>query len=143
MVVKMKFKKLSDNAKTPTLADSGAAGYDLYAAEDVIVRSGVVAKVNTGIAIELDKFNYAAVCSRSGLASKGIWVANAPGIVDSSYRGNVGVLLYNSTPQEFVVRKGDRIAQIVVQPYLTVDWEEVEELSETQRGEGGFGSSGK
>jgi len=138
----MNFLKLSQHAKTPTLADEGAAGYDLYASEDTVVRSCEVAKVGTGIAIELEKFQFAAVCSRSGLASKGIWVANAPGIVDSSYRGEVGVLLYNSTSKEFVVRKGDRIAQLVIQPYLTVTWDEVETLSETSRGSGGFGSSG-
>jgi dUTP pyrophosphatase len=139
----MKFKKLSENAKTPTLADQGAAGYDLYAAEAVTVRSGEVAKISTDIAIELERFWFAAVCSRSGLASKGIWVANAPGIVDPSYRGSIGVLIYNSTSEPFVVKVGDRIAQLVIQPYLTVEWEEVENLTTTERGAAGFGSSGK
>lgn len=139
----MKFKKLSDNAKTPTLADEGAAGYDLYSAENVTVRPGEVGKVSTGLAVELERFQFAAVCSRSGLASKGVWVANAPGIVDSSYRGVVGVLIYNSTQENFIVKVGDRIAQLVIQPYMTVSWDEVQELSETDRGVGGFGSTGK
>lgn len=138
----LKIKKIHPKAIIPTYATEGSAAFDLHSTEDICLYPNAVTKVPTGVAIELPKNTYGAVAPRSGLASKGITVMNAPGIVDMDYRGEVCVLLYNTTEERVKVKVGDRVAQMLVLPYFKVEFEEVEELSETVRGEGGFGHSG-
>lgn len=127
----------------PERADSGCAGYDLRAAEDFFVEAGARTFVKTDTAVELPKGTVGLVCSRSGLALKnGLCVLNAPGVIDSSFRGVLGAILYNSSHVDFVGQKGHRVAQLLVIPHHTVSFISTEELSDTSRGEGGFGSSG-
>jgi dUTP pyrophosphatase len=139
----LKFKKLDENAVTPTYASEGDAGLDLCALEATVIAPGERALVKTGIAIELREGTVGLVCSRSGLAyKKGVFVLNAPGIIDSGYRNDVGVILQNSGSEDFVIEPGDRIAQLVVQEFVSVRLVEVEELGDSVRGQGGFGSTG-
>jgi dUTP pyrophosphatase len=146
-----KVKKLNPDAVLPTRADPGASGWDLYATETVMIPPGVTVMVSTGLAMEVPAGYEIQIRPRSGLAAKsGITVLNSPGTVDSSYRGEVKVLLHNtrntllsSTFNEFMVFKGDRIAQAVIMQLPSVEIVEVTELSDTQRGTGGFGSTGK
>ena len=137
----IKFKKLYDEAVIPTLATDGSAGFDLFSCDETYVGPGEWKKIGIGIAVSVGKGNVGLVCPRSGLAAKhGVTVLNAPGIIDSDYRGEVCVLLH-SVSEDFVVKKGIRIAQLVIVPCIT-DAVEVDELDETGRGSGGFGSSG-
>lgn len=137
----VKIKVVGENV--PTYARVGDAGADLYANEDAIILSGNRALVKTGISIELPEGYVALVHPRSGLALKhGITVLNTPGTIDSGYRGEIGVILFNSSWSTFHVTKGDRIAQLVIQKFETAEFEIVDVLNETERGEGGFGSSG-
>lgn len=139
----LKVKRLSDRAILPSYAHPGDAGLDLYASVDLVVEPGQSALVGTGIAIELPLFTEAQIRPRSGLALKhGITVLNSPGTVDQGYRAEVGVILINHGKFPFVVSVGDRIAQMVVKPVLQVRVVEVTELDSTERGEGGFGSTG-
>lgn len=145
MAVQIKLKKLSDTAKIPTRGSEYAAGYDLYAdiAEDVTIQPHTTAKIGTGLSIEIPDGYFGAVFARSGLASKqGLRPANCVGVCDSDYRGEYIVALHNDSDTERVVNPGDRIAQLVIMPYLAVDFTEVSSLSDTQRGAGGFGSTG-
>ena len=142
----VKIKKLSELAKTPTRGSEYAAGYDLYAATsevtDIAPHSTV--KIPTDIAMEIPKRTFGAVFARSGLASKkGLRPANCVGVVDADYRGNIIVALHNDSDLVRTVNNGDRIAQIILQKRYDMDFEEVEELDETERGDGGFGSTGK
>ena len=139
-------KKLRPNAVIPTSGSASAAGYDLYACldEPVIIPSGATVKVGTGLSIEVPDGYFGAVFARSGLASKnGIRPANCVGVCDSDYRGEYIVPLHNDSAEDYLVRPGDRIAQLIVIPFLSVQFSEVTELSETARGDSGFGSSGK
>jgi dUTP pyrophosphatase len=141
--MKVVVKKLSPDAVCPCYAHPGDAGLDLFAHVDVTLEPGAFGLVATGIAIELPPGAEAQVRPRSGLALKrGVTVLNAPGTIDSGYRGEVGVILINHGREPFVVRKGDKIAQMVVAPVAQATVEAVEELSETRRGSGGFGSTG-
>jgi dUTP pyrophosphatase len=129
----------------PSYATTGAAGMDLYAAvdESKILAPGERVLVPCGFAIALEPGFEAQVRPRSGLALKnGITVLNAPGTIDEDYRGPVGVILYNAGTLNFVINRGDRIAQMVVAPVTQVVWQEVDTLDETERGAGGFGSTG-
>jgi dUTP pyrophosphatase len=135
--------KLTDGAKAPQRATAGAAALDLVALEPVNIPAGRTGKVRTGLHIECPEGFAALVCSRSGLASKGITVANAPGIVDSDYRGEVCVILHNRTRKGYTVQAGDRVAQLMIVPVLRPEFEVVDELSDTERGAGGFGSTGQ
>lgn len=131
---------------TPFYANEGDAGADLFAKEKELLIPGTSTVVGTGVRMEIPKGYVGLVCPRSGLSRKGITVANAPGIIDSSYRGEIGVNLYyryDSDSRPYIVEKGDRIAQLVIVPVLSTYFEKVEELSDTQRGQGGFGSTGK
>ena len=122
-----------------------SAGMDLYSAvaSDVIVESGKTAMIPTGIAIALDRGYEAQVRPRSGLALKnGITVLNSPGTVDADYRGEISVIIINHSDKDFVVERGMRIAQMVIAQYHKAEIEVVEELDDTARGEGGFGSTG-
>ena len=139
----LKFRKLHADAQVPSYASEGDAGLDLRALEATVIKPGERALVKTGIAIELPEHTVGLVCSRSGLAyKKGVFVLNAPGIIDSGYRGDVGVILQNAGSEDFEVEAGDRIAQLVIQEFVTVKLVEVDEVSVSTRGEGGFGSTG-
>lgn len=144
----IKVKKLDPNAILPTVGSAYAAGSDLYALLDgdgeVTIPAHHTAKIHTGLAIELPEGTFGAIFARSGLASReGLRPANCVGVVDSDYRGEVIVALHNDSDLPRTVKSGERIAQLVVMPYLPVMFEEADELSDTARGEGGFGSTGK
>jgi dUTP pyrophosphatase len=137
--------KLRDDARLPTRANDGDAGLDLYAVEPAIIGPGDRASVGTGIAIELAPGHAGLVLPRSGLAARhGITLVNAPGLIDSGYRGEIRVLLLNTDRTAlFEVSPGDRIAQLLVTPFAALSPTEAAELSISGRGEGGFGSSGR
>ncbi|MBQ5777809.1 MAG: dUTP diphosphatase [Oscillospiraceae bacterium] len=143
----VKIKLLNEKAKLPTRASDGAAGYDLRACidEPITLPKGGIFAVPTGVAIELPSKNLvAAVCARSGLAIKyGIALANGVGIIDSDYRGEIKVGLINLGQEDFVINPDERIAQMLIMPVETPELTEAEELSETTRGSGGFGSTGR
>jgi dUTP pyrophosphatase len=138
-------RRLDPDLPPPAYAHPGDAGADLRAATEVVLPPGGRATVGTGIAVAVPDGYAAFVHPRSGLASRhGITVVNAPGTVDAGYRGEVRVVLLNTDPAEpFTVRRGDRIAQLVVQPVTRVRFVDVAELPPTPRGEGGFGSTGR
>jgi dUTP pyrophosphatase len=128
----------------PNYATSGAAGLDLRSADTLVIKPGARALVATGIAIALSENFEAQVRPRSGLAVKhGVTVLNSPGTIDCDYRGEIKVPLINHGTDDFLIARGDRIAQMIVAPVVQVTLTEVESLSLTQRGAGGFGSSGK
>ncbi len=143
----LKIKKLRDDAKIPFRATDGSAGMDLYACIDeaVEIMPHEIRVIPTGIAIELESADYVAyIYARSGLAIKnGIAPANCVGVIDSDYRGEICVGLLNQTEKVFIVNPGERIAQMVISPVILPTIEVVDELSNTQRGAGGFGSTGK
>lgn len=138
----MKIKKLNISAKIPTRANPNDAGADLYSIENIVVPPLSRAIVKAGIAIEIPESYYGRIAPRSGLAAKyGIDVL--AGVIDSSYRGEIGVVLFNSdSSNSFTVNVGDRIAQLIIESHYNPIFVEVLELTETNRGEGGFGSSG-
>ena len=140
----MKIKLLSDKATIPTRGSEEAAGWDLYAAESVIILPHTTAKISTDIAIEIPAGYFGAVFARSGLATKqGLRPANCVGVIDSDYRGPIIVALHNDSNETRFVSGGDRIAQLVFIPYSSWDWEVVDELSDTDRNTSGFGSTGQ
>ncbi len=143
----VKVKKLKDNAVIPKRATEGSAGADLYACIDnpVELAPGKLVKIPTGIAIELADSGMAAfLFARSGLGVKhGITLANSVGVVDSDYRGEICVGLCNVSDETYVIQPHERIAQMVIMPVICAEFIEAEELGDTERGEGGFGSSGK
>lgn len=129
----------------PAYMSEGAAGMDLYAnvKEEVTVEKGSIKLIPTGIRIALPEGFEAQIRPRSGLALKnGISLVNSPGTIDSDYRGEIGVIVINLGENDFVVKRGDRIAQMVINRYEKVKWTECADLDETERGEGGFGHSG-
>ena len=129
----------------PVYATAGSAGMDIIAAlaEPMILEPGAIAMIPTGIAIALPQGFECQVRSRSGLAAKhGIFALNAPGTIDSDYRGEIKVILANSGKASYAIQPGERIAQLVIARYETVQWELVDSLDETERGIGGFGSTG-
>lgn len=142
----MHIKKLHPNAIVPTKGSVYAAGYDLYAClnKDVLIPPHATVLIDTGWAMEIPMGFFGGIYARSGLATKeGLRPANCVGIVDSDYRGPVKVALHNDTNENKIVKNGERIAQLVLAEYYNIDFQEVAELEETDRGEGGFGSSGK
>ncbi len=142
--MKVNVKKLHENAKLPVYGSEHAAGADLYALEDDTVQAGETVFVHTGIAIELPAGTVGLIYARSGLACKqGLAPANKVGVIDCDYRGEIVVALHNHGTETRHVAAGDRIAQLVVAPYYTAEFEEADALSETVRGVGGFGSTGR
>lgn len=142
---KIAVKKLDDRAILPTYGSEFAAGADLYALcdGDLTIKVGETAFVHTGLALEIPIGYAGLVYARSGLASKrGLAPANKVGVIDSDYRGEIMVALHNHSDKEQVISSGERIAQLVVTPFLKADFCETEELTETVRGAGGFGSTG-
>jgi len=141
--MKLKIKRLVPTAVLPKYAHPGDAGLDLCAAEAAEIPPQASRLVKTGLTIELPKGTEAQVRPRSGLALKHqVTVLNSPGTIDEGYRGEVGVILINHGTQPFVIEPGMKIAQMVIQPVITVAVEEAAELSDTSRGSGGFGSTG-
>ncbi len=142
--VHVSIKILSRDAQIPHMAYNGDAGVDLRSVERIVLEPQERAMVATGLAIALPEGYAGFVLPRSGLAEKhGISIVNAPGLIDSNYRGELKVILLNTDPDKsFTIEIGDRIAQLIVMPVPTINFEQVEELTESQRGESGFGSSG-
>jgi len=132
-----------EGLELPAYATDGAAGMDVLAAEDVTLAPGARHAVATGLAVAIPAGFEIQVRPRSGLALKhGITVPNTPGTIDSDYRGELKVILINHGAEDFAIRRGDRIAQLVLAPVTRASWLKVDELDETQRGAGGFGSTG-
>ena len=142
--ITLQLKKLDASLPTPRYVHEGDAGLDIYAAEDVTLQPGQRAMVPTGIAIAIPRGYAGFVQPRSGLAAKqGLTIVNTPGLIDSGYRGEVKVIALNTdTASTVQLKRGERIAQLVIQAVPVVTLEEVEELDSTERGAGGFGSSG-
>ena len=144
MTQTVRVKKLRENAVLPSYGSDYAAGADLYACNAVTVEPGATEFVQTGLALEVPAGYAGLVYARSGLAcKKGLAPANKVGVIDADYRGEVMVALYNHSSQVVEIEPGERVAQLVITPYLTAVFEETEELSDTVRGEGGFGSTGR
>lgn len=144
--MKIEIKKLREGAQLPTRGSAFAAGYDLRACIDapIAIAPGETKMVGTGLSVAVPAGYFGAVFARSGLASKqGLRPANCVGVCDSDYRGEYTVALHNDSSVSREVRNGDRIAQLVVIPCLDLDFEQVDELSATERGAGGFGSTGR
>lgn len=144
--MQIKIKKLRENATVPTRGSANAAGYDLYACLDapVTIAPHATAMIGTGLSVAIPEGYFGAVFARSGLAAKqALRPANCVGVCDSDYRGEYIVALHNDGEQERKIESGERIAQLVVIPYLSVEFDVVDELDETARGAGGFGSTGK
>ena len=137
------FRRIHPDAVLPAYAHEGDAGMDVRSVDEVVIPPGRRALVHTGLVMQLPPCAEAQVRPRSGLALKhGVTVLNAPGTIDAGYRGEVGVILANFGDSDFAVKKGDRIAQIVVAPVTQPTVVEVDEVSSSDRGDGGFGSTG-
>ena len=145
--MQIKIRKLNPNARIPTRGSEQAAGYDIYACLDTqtaTIPAHKTVKVSTGISMAIPEGYFGAIFARSGLASKqGLRPANCVGVIDSDYRGELMIMLHNDTDEPKTIENGDRVGQLVILPYMTIDFEEADSLDETQRGAGGFGSSGK
>lgn len=141
----IKVKKLNSNAIIPTKGSDKAAGMDLYACTNspIIIAPHQTVKIGTGLAMELPDGYFGAIFARSGLATKqGLRPSNCVGVIDEDYRGEFIVALHNDTDEPQMINPMERIAQLVLVPYLSFSFNEVDELNETKRGEGGFGSTG-
>ena len=144
--MKVSIKKLNDRAVVPTYGSPFSAGGDLYSAEEseVVIGPGKTAMIGTGLAMEIPEGYVGLIYARSGLATKrGLAPANKVGVIDSDYRGEIKVALYNQSDAPQAVAAGERIAQIVIAPFLHAEYEVKDTLSDTERGEGGFGSTGR
>lgn len=142
----VRFKRLNDLAKIPTRGSKFSAGYDLYAAtdKDIQIPPHSTVKIGTGLAMDLPNGYFGAIVARSGIATKrGLRPANALGVCDEDYKGEYIVALHNDTTETKTVQAGERIAQLILLPYQTIDFKEVDELHDTERGIGGFGSTGE
>lgn len=142
--MEVKIKKLNENAIIPTKGSEKSAGYDLYACIDksVFIKPHETVKIGTGLAMELPDNTFGAIFARSGISSKrGLAPANKVGVCDSDYRGEYIVALHNHSEKTQWVDPGERIAQLIVMPYINIDIKETNELSNTERGSGGFGST--
>lgn len=143
VAVKLRRLPHGQGLELPAYATSGAAGMDVLSAETVSISPGARHAVATGLSVAIPEGYEIQVRPRSGLALKhGITVPNTPGTIDSDYRGELKVILINHGDDSFAIARGDRIAQLVLAPVVQASWSEVEELDETVRGEGGFGSTG-
>jgi len=144
-MIQIKVKKLHPDAKLPTRGSEEAACWDIYALEDTLINTRVAIPVRTGLAVEIPKGFFLDARPRSGLSGKGIIVKNSPGTIDSDYRGEILVLLQmtlHTWNGNELIKKGDRIVQVRLEKVLDTEFVEVEELSSTKRGTGGFGSTG-
>ena len=146
MIKNINVKKLNDLAKLPTRGSEYAAGYDLYAATsyNIEIQPHTTVKIGTGLSFELPQGTFAAIFPRSGIATKrGLRPANCVGVCDSDYRGEYIVALHNDTNEIQIIEPQERIAQMILLPFVEMSFNEVNELSDTVRGAGGFGNSGK
>lgn len=145
--MQIKIKKIKENAVIPTRGSRQAAGYDLYACLDldkIDIAPHKTEKIGTGLSVAVPDGYFGAIFARSGLALKqGLRPANCVGVADSDYRGEYIVALHNDTDEVKTVENGERIAQLVIMPYLSTEFIETDSLDETERGAGGFGSTGK
>lgn len=142
---KVRFRKLVQGAQKPNYGTEYAAGADLYACmeEPLTIKAGETQFVHTGIAMEIPEGLVGLVYARSGLAcKKGLAPANKVGVIDSDYRGEIMVALYNHSKEDITIESGERVAQMVIAPYFYAEYQEVDELEDTVRGAGGFGSTG-
>ena len=142
----VKIKRLRDNATVPTYGTEFSAGADLYAlpGESIVIAPHTTVLIHTGLSMEIPEGYAGLIYARSGIASKrGLAPANKVGVVDSDYRGEVMVALHNHSDIDAEIDVNERIAQLVIAPFLKVEFNETDELTDTQRGEGGFGSTGK
>ena len=144
-MIKVNFIKLNEKAHTPTYGSEFAAGADLYSAEkEITIEAGETRLVHTGIAMEIPEGYAGLIYARSGIATKrGLAPANKVGVIDSDYRGEIMVALHNHSNTAQTIAAGERIAQMVIAPFLAVEYTETEALNDTERGAGGFGSTGK
>lgn len=143
--MEINIKLLNENAKVPTRGSEYAAGYDLYAATeyDIKIAPHSTVKIGTGISVELPNGTFGAIFARSGLATKkGLRPANCVGVCDSDYRGEYIVAIHNDTDETMTISAGERIAQLIVMPFVGIEFNVVNELTKTERGDGGFGSTG-
>ncbi len=138
--MKLKVKKLNPEAVLPSYAHKGDAGLDLYSCEECVIPAGERKIVSTGISIEFPEGYVALVWDKSGVAGNGI--KSMGGVIEYTYRGECKIVLLNTSKENYEIKKGQKIAQLLIQPIMTVDIEEVSELSKTLRGSGAFGSSG-
>ena len=141
-MVEIHLINIDSDLDSPVQATPGSSGFDLRARESVIIAAGEIVAVPTGLRMGIPRGYEGQVRPRSGLSLKGITVANAPGTIDSDYRGEVKVILINLGREPFHLEKGDRMAQLVIQKVESVTWRLVDELESTERGAGGFGSTG-
>lgn len=142
----VKIKKLNDNAIIPTYGSLGAAGADLYALTDgaVSIESDATVLIGTGVAMEIPEGYVGLIFARSGLSTKqGLAPANKVGVIDSDYRGEIKVPLFNQSKETRIIESGERIAQIAIVPFVQAQFSECDELDDTNRGTGGFGSTGR
>lgn len=141
--MKIKIKKLDPKAVIPTMGSDAAAGVDLHAPKALVIHPNSNGVVSTGLAVEIPDGYFGAIFARSGMATrKGLRPANCVGVIDSDYRGEIKVVLHNDSDIIRPVQEGDRIAQLVILPYEPIEFDEVDELNDTDRGIGGFGSTG-
>jgi dUTP pyrophosphatase len=146
MTTPVSIKRLDSRAKLPAYGSADAAGADLYALTDspVTIAPGETVLIHTGLALAIPKGYVGLIYARSGLATKqGLAPANKVGVIDADYRGELMVSLHNHSGEDRTVETGDRIAQLVIAPYLTAQFQEADDLEDTERGAGGFGSTGK
>lgn len=145
-MIKVQIKKLDPNVEIPEYKTSGSSGVDLMAnlSQNIIIKSGESCLVPTGLSISIPKDCEVQIRPRSGLAAKSqITVLNTPGTIDSDYRGELKIIIFNHGKEKFVIKNKDRIAQMVLMPILKFDFQEVDDLGDSVRGTGGFGSTGK
>ncbi len=145
-MINVNFKKLNDKAVKPTFGTEFAAGADLYACEggEITIAAGETKLIHTGLSLEIPEGYAGLIYARSGIATKrGLAPANKVGVIDSDYRGEIMVALHNHSGEAQNIADGERIAQLVITPFLKVEYTETDTLSDTVRGEGGFGSTGK
>lgn len=140
--MEIKCKLINENASLPIYKTKGASGFDISSCEDVIVKSKEVKLVKSGLIFVIENGYEVQIRSRSGLAMKGISVFNSPGTIDNDYRGEIGILLFNSANEDFKVCIGDRIAQGILATCLQANFKIVDDVCESERGNGGFGSTG-
>lgn len=140
--IPVKVKKLHPDAILPSYAHEGDAGMDLFSFENIIIKAGERRLIKTGLSLEFPKGYVALVWDKSGLAAnKGI--TTLAGVIEYTYRGEYKIALLNTSKEDYIITKGDKIAQLLIQPVMTAEVQEVSELSETSRGEEGFGSTGR
>ncbi len=140
--MKIKIKKIHQDAIIPKYSHKGDAGMDIYSIEDIILESGQRKMIKTGISMEIPEGYVALVWDKSGLAGKK-GIKTMAGVIDCHYRGEYTIVLLNTSKEKYEIKKGDKICQILIQKVESPEIEQVSELSETKRGEGGFGSTGR